>query len=1792
MDDKTYYQKLLSNKQGTSREQRLLKEQDPGFAPVEGRNTADYLMYFKKYASLLKYYNQNNVHDGNWQPFFEDNPAMVIATMAKTDTEAIYGEFIGFVKQFANNGLNDAGALKDVFDHIIDTALLIESWNLKLDKGFKSKKDIVQAIQIKLAPAISGLQNYDLGYEDVSTEGNPLGMDYSGFGADWNLPGPTKDNSIYSSTNTAEDALTGIFLTIYNVLKKLVSSSPAYLNETLENYAAHQPHVGLLLAFIKLLEEANGELNDITGRHLDFYYRKVLNMKEEEAVPDKVHLVFELAKNVHNKMLEAGTQLKAGKDSEGNDLYYELEEDTLINKAKVGEVNTLYVERDADNQVKKIVSGTPLANGELNGDQNLGWATLGKNQKAMANRDNQLHDANVGFVFASPILHLTEGRREIHLQMDFKRKNEYLFDILKAETEIKSNLKTYFSGKEAWLSKTIENIDICHDKYAWHIAEHIHSEFEKIIGKLENTVLYTNTAINIYETNVLEQEFDFPDDQINYYDGLDDDLKELDNQLLLYNVHLQKARDAYTDTIEAIGEFKDSTLAKIVDKEKKRIHRLRTNPKLNENDNWGSWLNKVDDYLDALKVAFERAIEAIYFEENNIFKEPTQYGYKVEEEGKEVYLCIFELLSNVLNTSNDMVYRKEEAEHAKNALGQFLKSDSGGAFDNIRAKKEALNPEINQELNDKDKKVSIFIRFTLEKEFPAVVHYNRDVLEGGFDTPWPLTKWMVVNNGTTIDSFFKDPKDIHLADAPESWITSLKTRIAGAVSGISLNEIWQGIAKYDPNGIYEEGNLVHYNKNVYAFEELVPGKSTAWIELQTATDYSDEISYQAKNTVAYKGFKYVSLTDNNKGNETDDGKKWIEIPSDSEIWKEVPVYNLNNHPYAPGSVVRKEESSSPDTYDRLIGNEEIELDIKDYSLSEYWTEFTPEPFVQGKEYRKGAVVEYNSKVYVAQKTNKRTVEGDVAYVVEPVLNWKRYGAVPLYFEKQEYVEGDLVRYQGEIFECVATTGSISNPPSKGSSDWQHFYEPVLFTDSFKYRKWNKVKGQGKVYVSEIDDNSNSLDHESWRLFIEDIPEYTDNKNVFIKGELVKYGFNKLYIMNEDDDLSKPGMHANWTRLEHKTASQYKYFEDLQMEKLNLWVEVTGMQNHILQNDNTILDSNKPFMPFGNQPLTGSSFYIGNNEVFRKKLDDCTVRLEWMDLPDDFSEYYKLYFENSNDAPSTSDFKASFAVLNKGKWDKKPISPVDLFPVDLFSSTGKSTQLYTFKHDEPGVPNSPVVNAYHSEVNNGFLKMELGNQDFLHNEYVKAFSRISLSGQGDKTPPNPPYTPLLKSVEIDYSSSIEIDHADLNEGNYHKRVEQFYQIGPFGQTEVYPTNYPDESYVASRHIFPTFSLDMPHGEVSVEGASYLGIKDLAPPDSLRLLFQLLEGSAQTDVAKPQIQWSYLKNNKWVIFNPGDIVHDETLELKKSGVLRLGVPADAMADNTILPKGMYWLRMATDNNPEGVSRMKNITAQGARAVFADNNNSPDHLTKPLPESTIGALRFKNPAIKSVKQPFVSFDGRPKEESNRFYIRAAEQLRHKQRAVSTWDYEHLILNKYPFVNKVKCLNNMNGNGELLPGTANLILIPRVQGLNAIDKLKPGIHINQLDEIKAYLQSISGIFVDLSVQNPEYVELQVNCKVKFKQGIDAGYYLNLLEEDIKQFIAPWLVNDQYNITFGGGLHESVLIDFMEEREYVDYLVDFSMTSRGPETGEFKAVKEVLVSGIRSVLTTANKHLIEQERR
>jgi hypothetical protein len=454
---------------------------------------------------------------------------------------------------------------------------------------------------------------------------------------------------------------------------------------------------------------------------------------------------------------------------------------------------------------------------------------------------------------------------------------------------------------------------------------------------------------------------------------------------------------------------------------------------------------------------------------------------------------------------------------------------------------------------------------------------------------------------------------------------------------------------------------------------------------------------------------------------------------------------------------------------------------------------------------------------------------------------------------------------------------------------------------------------------------------------------------------------------------------------------------------------------------------------------------------------------------------------------------------------------------------------------------------------GFLRLELNAPEFGHSTYASDLAdaarnaTITTTDNGDGTTSTKvdikkiaePYTPKVKTITLDYAASTSID---LNSEG------QFLHVTPFGSEDIFLST--------DKTLLPS---------VVNEGELFLGIENCAGNQTLSILFQVAEGTADPLTVKQNISWSYLSvNNEWIAFKNEDVA-DDTNDLTKSGIIEFNIPNNISFLNTVMNESLLWIRAALKEKTNAVCKMIAITAQAARASFVDYRMIGNFYKSVLPAGSISKLLVGDASVKKITQPFASVNGRTKESDDHFYVRVSERLRHKNRSIAMWDYERMTLEAFPAVYKVKCINHAQVleksigtktiyiDNELKPGYVLLVPIPDLQNKNAFNPLRPYCSLGLLADIKKHLSKYISVHVNLDVRNPLFEEIQLEFKIRYFTA-DNDFYTKQLRQEIEQFMAPWAFDPKTDIEFGGKINKSTLIDFIEERSYVDYLTCVKM--------------------------------------
>jgi hypothetical protein len=615
----------------------------------------------------------------------------------------------------------------------------------------------------------------------------------------------------------------------------------------------------------------------------------------------------------------------------------------------------------------------------------------------------------------------------------------------------------------------------------------------------------------------------------------------------------------------------------------------------------------------------------------------------------------------------------------------------------------------------------------------------------------------------------------------------------------------------------------------------------------------------------------------------------------------------------------------------------------------------------------------------------------------------------------------------------------------------------------------------------------------------------------------------------------------------KNASLSNLFFDLLFINLTLDINILGVNSLLLQNDFGMLDPSSPFMPYGPTPHVGSSFYIGHKTIFTNPVRELYINIDWFGVPDldnGFAEHYQGYSHiNSNLV-----FKAKLLTLDEKQWkpDEEP-QIIELFenveieespwlhPVNNFRGIDhiETDKLSLNKTDRSGF--NPLI----TKAKSGWMKMELcyPPNAFGHKEYTDLVKKgIAESAKTKKVvlPPNDPWIPQAKSISVDYSSLVEVN---FNEGDQ-VNTGHFYHLMPFG---VKKHNF--KSNLKQKPLMPM---------LNIGSELYIGLINLESPQIFSIFFRLSDYISDFLPNDQAFTWLIMNGGKWEIIEHNQILEDETNGFIQSGAITFDISRKIdSAQSGELPGGYTWMKLVVNSSIYFFSNILDIRCEAIKAKYSTDEN-PDTPSRIGPNAISSAGNYIG-GLASIEQPYPSFGGRDAETHEHFITRVSERLRHKNRMINIWDYEHLILEEFPEINRVKCLPNTNKKLKTEPGNVLVVIVPFVEKFERSSHI-PALPRNYLEKVKRFVKMKTSPFANIEVMNPIYEEVKLKFNVRFKRGINYRHYTEVLQNELIAYFSPWLFKSNTQLNFGINIRGASIIYYLEKLPYVDVITNLSI--------------------------------------
>lgn len=633
-------------------------------------------------------------------------------------------------------------------------------------------------------------------------------------------------------------------------------------------------------------------------------------------------------------------------------------------------------------------------------------------------------------------------------------------------------------------------------------------------------------------------------------------------------------------------------------------------------------------------------------------------------------------------------------------------------------------------------------------------------------------------------------------------------------------------------------------------------------------------------------------------------------------------------------------------------------------------------------------------------------------------------------------------------------------------------------------------------------------------------------------------------------------------------------EKIECKTLEIGITVNGLKNLIVATDTGVVDINKPFKPFGDFPKNGNGFIIGCNEFFMKKRAIANFSIE----SDAVSSYAFAGTLNSTITNNVNSLAQSNILAQNKISDVQNLSlNANLSSTfDNFSSQIFLGSIYAYRRlidsslllemkngkfvgNGTATFNSVYTNSQwikdyeedvvpHKESISGYIRIQLEDPKYKDEKFLQDYIAAAKLAS-----PVLPKIPVIQSLVMNYSVTEKYTFSDSDDN---LNVLEYYHLLPFGYEKLSPKS--------SLSLIP----DLPQ-----KGEIYIGFENAKPGNGLSVLFQMAEGTANPRKEPAKISWEYLLENQWKSIKPQDI-GDETFGLLQSGIINVTVPEFDNTQTVVLPKNLFWLRISVDEL-ERICHFVGVHEQALKAVLFDFENNGSSFLEVTPKETVSKLYQPNSFVKKVKHPYPSFGGKRQEEDIELYQRSSERLRHKQRVITSWDYERLILQEFPEVYRVKCLNHYRYDSgsvsNVSAGYVTLIPIARSLSSSSVWEWKPLLSLSTLQRIKNRIMGLCSPHARLSIKPPVLEKIQINCKVKYREipGADMRLYADLLKETINRYISPWAYSD-LDIDFAKKIELSSLIQLIDNQSFVDYIIDFKVNQLVLDDEENMVIKKM----------------------
>lgn len=557
---------------------------------------------------------------------------------------------------------------------------------------------------------------------------------------------------------------------------------------------------------------------------------------------------------------------------------------------------------------------------------------------------------------------------------------------------------------------------------------------------------------------------------------------------------------------------------------------------------------------------------------------------------------------------------------------------------------------------------------------------------------------------------------------------------------------------------------------------------------------------------------------------------------------------------------------------------------------------------------------------------------------------------------------------------------------------------------------------------------------------------------------------------------------------------YKWAQQLIFDSVEIKTEVNGIRNFSFYNDQGEVDTTQPLHPFGIQAECGACFLFGNEEMSLKNLQEVRLKGIWKKLSETEEGFNKMYKEYGTDADA---FKVSTEYQKGGRW-KKCGDEQKLFSFNENGDLNPAEIVFSFTVQPQSISSDETAAPYeYSRDKDGFFRITLESPSigFGTKAYRTLFSETMVHNSGCKEKkrkdlPSEPVIPVMADVELSYIATEETTLSDME-----RSFIRLSRITALSRQESFP--------IAKGEKQPFLP------SVPAENLLYFGLLHALGEQNLRLYLDMVLPQEKTPFYDLQLgrqvtlAWEYWSGNEWHPIAIESVLAEETLGLTQSGFIEIKLP-EKINGNHMDKQGRAWIRAAVTGDLSSCLAVRGIRTNCIRLISQNGDGTS------LPAGTIQGIKEPDERIESVTQPLSGFGGKPAETATEVAVRQSSRISNRHRALMIKDYEHLVLEFFPEVDKIQCIPIPQNKGA---SKICLVVFSRAEDSRYF--LSPAW---KLAEIQQLVRQYTSPFASLRVMNPVYERVNVHCKAILWDSVpDKGKAVRQLVVLAQNYIAPW---------------------------------------------------------------------------